>query len=168
MKKSFRTILFLMLVAVAFLASSCMNGLDNMLEEYNSNFIKQRKLPIEPGDEGFNESDLLLEKYTVATDASLTINAPKTCRSFTWEVYKVEFISESVGGYLAEDAKKILISFPGKYSLTNKTLSFAVKEVPVIEPGTYEIRLSVVGRNGIRYKDAATLVIYKPFYVYND
>ena len=167
-RTNFRYLASVLVVLFAVFTTSCMNSIDQMLEDYNSNFIKAHKLPIEPGDEGFDESDLLLEEYTVATDASLTINAPKTCYTYTWEIYKVEFLSESVGGYWIEDAKKVLISFPGKYSLTDQTLSFAIKEVSDFVPGTYEIRLAVVGRNGVRYKDAATLVIYKPFYVYND
>ncbi|MCQ2240740.1 hypothetical protein [Treponema sp.] len=167
MKVHFKFILCRFCAIVSFaMFSGCMNGVDNMLNEYNSHFEQQGDplAEILPGDENFMESSMLLEKYPVANDASLTIVAPKAS-SYKWSLYKIQKDIKDVYGYSALDVEKVPISLSPYVSDTSQALSFYLPDMLQIETGTYELRLEVMAK-GKSYRDAAMLIVYDPFYDY--
>lgn len=155
-----------LLALLGILDSSCVNTIDNMLEDYNNSFDKpeyheEMAEPL-PGDENFQETSMLLEKYPVANDASLTIVAPKA-QTYHWEVYRIVKTLDTFGGYTAVDIEKIPVNFPVSVYLDGQSLSFYIPDVNEFIDGTYELRLEVTAK-GKRYKDAAMLIVYDPFY----
>lgn len=165
MKANFKFILCLICqFASLVFFSGCMNGIDNMLNEYNGHFEQEKGSFNEllPGDENFMESSMLLEKYPVANDASLTIVAPKAS-SYKWSLYKIQKDIKDVYGYSALDVEKIPINISVYVSDISQALSFYLPDMLQIDAGTYELRLEVMAK-GKTYRDAAMLIVYDPFY----
>lgn len=147
----------------ALLLSNCTNNLDSMMTEYNKNFAVSPDSLL-PGDSGYDESKMLLDKYTLSLDSSFTVVAPKG-DSYRWSIYKVDITETSVAdGYIAKETEKTFVNLGGA-GVNSQSLAFYVPDISEIIEGTYELRLRVVAR-GREYKDAATLVVYKPFYGY--
>lgn len=136
-----------MLVAVAFLASSCMNGLDNMLSEYNSHFTKVQPDPkaLEPGDLGYNPDNLLLPEYFVALNASLNIPSSDRGASFSWSLTK---LNQSSG------LKTVV------YKTMVKNFVLQVSDYPEIQEGTYCLTLVLTVESGETFMDEAYVFVY--------
>ncbi|MBQ0052129.1 MAG: hypothetical protein KBT11_08725 [Treponema sp.] len=140
-----------------------------MLEQYNEGFeyIRARQKSLEPGDPGYDENWLLLDKYTLTLDSSLDLNAP-TADSYAWAIFKVDIIKQtviSVDGipYTAEEVVKTEVNLARTTSIKSSSLILPKEFVSKMETGTYELRL-VVFKNGYRYKDSAQLYVVEPFY----
>lgn len=148
------------------LFSTCMNSIDNMVEDYNKSFVYDERVApqILPGAPGFQETSMLQEKYPVANDASLTIVAPKA-QSYKWELYRIEKSYETHYGYVVSEVEKLKVHFPNSVKTASQSLSFYLNDVPEIYDGTYELRLEVYAANKT-FKDAAMLIVYDPFYDY--
>lgn len=171
LQKSTLSLLVKILMTSVFLLSgylftNCMNSVDNMIEDYNERFAYDDSgdPQLLPGDEGFQESSMLQEKYPVANDASLTIVAPKA-KSYKWELYRINKKTIVYSGFEVTSIEKEKIHFPPDISTYVQALSFYLPDILGVYEGTYELRLEVVAA-GKTYKDAAMVIVYDPFYDY--
>lgn len=77
---------------------SCTNGIGQIMDDYNSQFhhVAEENFsePV-PGDENFNESEILLERYFVNRNASVSLAAPDGCSSYKWTLFSVSTIKKN-------------------------------------------------------------------------
>ncbi|MBR4373321.1 MAG: hypothetical protein IKO57_10100 [Treponema sp.] len=150
------------------IAASCGNSVQDMVDQYNEGFTtayttvskSEEEEVLEPGDEGFVPSKMLLEEYFVWEDSTLTLSAPNGCASILWKLTDpddndsvVEFYpfgyEDGVSKYNAWREKLFQIYIPDSGLESNKV---------------YEVTLTVTDKRGSEYKDVAAIVIYRHLY----
>ena len=163
MKRAFAFVLSLSILV--FTVLSCNNSIDSMLDDYNSGFNpgyvtlgsekEEEEVILEPGDQGFNQKDLLSSEYTVFDVGTLNLAAPSSCKSFAWVVTDPD----------AEDVTAPLevTFYDGKKATVRKTQDYIVyMKKSGLEVGhTYYLTLTVTGKDGRVYSDLAQLFIVK-------
>lgn len=161
--------LTLLLALLCTFFAACSNSVDDMVDEYNGNFEDETKnykaYGLSPGDIGFSEEYMLYSKYSVRSDGTLILCAPKNCASYKWELYKLTEKSTtyltSVGEYVVkktEEEQVELILSNGTTS-TTKLFNLYVPESK-LEIGSYKLKLTVTDEEKNEYKDSCSLVIY--------
>lgn len=158
MKKAFAFVISLSFLILVL--SSCNNSVDDMLDDYNGGFKKgyvtindkdESEKNLEPGDQGFDQKTLLYPEYTVFDIATLNLNAPKSCKSFSWILTDPK--AENV-------TKPIKVKFyDGTVTSERKTRDFIVyMPESGLEIGhTYYLTLTVTGKDGRVYSDLAQI-----------
>ena len=131
-----------------------------MLDNYNGGFNKgyvtlgnrdDSDEVLEPGDQGFDQKTLLASEYTVFDIATLNLNAPESCKSFSW------IITDPSAEYpkLPVEIK----FYDGTKASERKTRDFVVyMPESGLEIGhTYYLTLTVTGKDGRVYSDLAQI-----------
>ncbi|CAM4173425.1 hypothetical protein [Treponema peruense] len=138
-----RIFAFVILPALLF---SCTNGIGQIMDEYNSQFHhvaeENFREPV-PGDENFNESEILLERYFVNRNASVSLAAPDGCSSYKWTLYSVNSIE-----------KKEVLGQEGQYFI------LYIPDAKLVSGRTYVLELSLACADGTIYGDSCELVVY--------
>lgn len=92
---------------------SCTNGIGQIMDDYNSQFhhVAEENFsePV-PGDENFNESEILLERYFVNRNASVSLAAPDGCSSYKWTLFSVSTIKKKK--YLVRKDSILFCTYP--------------------------------------------------------
>ena len=112
----------------------------------NSDLSEER---LEPGDEGFSQSDLLFNQYTVYDIGTLNLSAPASCKSFSW------ILTDPTA---EDDIAPIEVKFYDGVKTSNRRTQDYVVYLPEagLEIGhTYYLTLTVVGKDGRTYTDLA-------------
>ena len=165
------------LVPVLLLAmfSSCKNDVNTMLDDYNGHYEPATNLELikNPGDKGFKEEDMLSDIYTENSDGSIHIAGPFNCKSYEWIFYKTENNIKRESGPSAIDTTLIDITdkldfFPNsgkdkrEFRFYIPKSQLAPKEF--LGPGTYILKLTVIGNDNITYTDWCLVIIYEQIY----
>ena len=137
-----------------------------MLDDYNKGGFNtgyvtisdkdESEYELEPDDSGYDQTKLLYPTYTVFDIGTLNLAAPASCQSFKWVVTDLDSddTEEPIAvTYYNED-------YP-KDSQTTKDFVVHIPDSGLESPHTYVLTLTVVGKKGGVYKDAAQLFIVK-------
>ena len=138
---------------------SCGNSVQDMVDQYNEGFTtayttvsnQEEEEVLEPGDEGFNQRNLLFDSYTVYDVGTLNLSAPTSCKSFSWVL-----TDPSVRN--GDDVVRVTF-FDGTSTTERRTREYVVY-IPDsgLEIGhTYFLTLTVVGKDGRTYSDLAQI-----------
>ncbi len=153
--------------------SSCVNTIDTMVDDYNSNLTRKEDPLAEkppdpvPGDEDFNSDSMLQEKYLVAKNATFCISAPKSSY-YLWQIYRIIRTSLDVQGVYVTDTYEEEIVMDGVVPVQNQMLNLYMAELAELMPaGTYKLVLTVKDSTGREYKDVSALAIYEPLQDYS-
>lgn len=157
------------------LLPGCKNDVYTMLDDYNSHYepATNMELIINPGDSGFDETKMLDDLYSVSSDGNFNIAAPYNCKVYQWNFYKTENSILRELGPSAIDTTLIEITdkldfFPNsgkdrrefRFYVPNSQLG--PKEY--LGPGTYVLKLTVIGNDDKTYTDWCLVVIYEQIY----
>lgn len=138
-----RIFAFVILPALLF---SCTNGIGQIMDEYNSQFHhvaeENFREPV-PGDENFNESEILLERYFVNRNASVSLAAPDGCSSYKWTLFSVSTIKKTE--VLVQEEQYFILYIP---------------DAKLVSGRTYVLELSLACADGTIYGDSCELVVY--------
>ena len=146
--------------------SSCKNNIQPMLEKTNGHFKAEQEAydtSLNPGDEGFDEREMLFSDYYVGTRMSLSVTAPKA-QYYWWTLYSLEK-TETAVWVGADEVKRTEFALPPGVVQYEQTFSFYVPEMPGMVPGTYELILAVRDAENKVYVDSATVVVYDQYYL---
>ncbi|WP_294431575.1 hypothetical protein [uncultured Treponema sp.] len=143
-----------------------------MLGEYNGGFregyasVADSKIttrPLEPGDEGWNESMLLYEEYFLYDDAMLILATPKGCSNIAWTFYDPDndFNRVPVLIRTGTDSNGNITYFKGSI-YTGEHLTLYVPESGLTGPKTYQLQLTIV-KGGNTYTDNCGIVVYQRY-----
>ncbi len=154
---------------------SCKNDVNTMLDDYNGHYEPATNLELikNPGDKGFKEEDMLSDIYAENSDGSIHIAGPFNCKSYEWKFYKTENNINRESGPSAIDTTLIDITdkldfFPNsgkdkrEFRFYIPKSQLAPKEF--LGPGTYILKLTVIGNNNITYTDWCLVIIYEQIY----
>ncbi|MBR1715922.1 MAG: hypothetical protein IJ717_13420 [Treponema sp.] len=147
---------------------SCGNSVQDMVDQYNEGFTtayttvsnQEEDEVLEPGDEGFVPSKMLLEEYFVWEDSTLTLSAPSGCVTVNWVITD------------PDDEDSIVEFYPFGYEngvSKYKVWRGALLQIYIPDSGlesnkVYEVTLTVTDKEGSEYKDVAAIVVYKHLY----
>lgn len=139
-----------------------------MVDQYNEGFTtayttvsnQEEDEVLEPGDEGFVPSKMLLEEYFVWEDSTLTLSAPSGCVTVNWVITD------------PDDEDSIVEFYPFGYEngvSKYKVWRGALLQIYIPDSGlesnkVYEVTLTVTDKEGSEYKDVAAIVVYKHLY----
>lgn len=142
--------LCLFLFTCLLLLAGCTNNIQTMLDDYNENFavIRPSPLPI-PGDDDFDEREMLMAAYYVSSNDTFNVCAPYDCSSYTWIVSDPE-----------NDDEEIDITMFIGYSRFQREFVTYIPDSGLEEGKTYKLTLIVTDREGNEYFDISSLVIY--------
>lgn len=145
--------LCLFLFTCLLLLAGCTNNIQTMLDDYNENFaiVNTAALPL-PGDENFDESQMLMTEYYVALDDTLTLSAPFNCSSYDWVVTDPQ-----------DNNNVVDIVMYGEYNGFQREFVTYIPESGLKVGRTYRLTLTVTDADGNLYKDTCGLVIYKHY-----
>lgn len=153
--------------------SSCVNTIDTMVEDYNSNLTRKEDPLAEkppdpvPGDEEFNPDSMLQEKYLVAKNTTFCISAPKSSY-YLWQIYRIIRTSIDVQGVNVTETYEEEIVMNGVVPVQNQMLNLYMADLALLMPaGTYKLVLTVKDSTGKEYKDVSALSIYEPLQDYS-
>ena len=160
------------------LLPSCKNDVYTMLEDYNSHFTPGTdwsKIKY-PGDEGFDETKMLDDQYSVSSDGTITLAAPFNCKSYEWHFYKtlntvtigVSFTTNDFKATELEDITDKLFYCNSSWKDKREFIVYVPKSQlspkEYLGPGTYVLKLSVVGKNDLTYSDWCKVIIFEQIY----
>ncbi len=147
---------------------SCGNSVQDMVDQYNEGFTtayttvsnQEEDEVLEPGDEGFVPSKMLLEEYFVWEDSTLTLSAPSGCVTVNWVITD------------PDDEDSVVEFYPFGYEngvSKYKVWRGALLQIYIPDSGlesnkVYEVTLTVTDKEGSEYKDVAAIVVYKHLY----
>ena len=160
------------LFAAAFF-TGCKDDVYTMLEDYNSNYEPATNMDIiiNPGDEGFIESNMLDPTYFVSSEGSINIAAPYNCQSYEWAFYEIIYHqqgSQSAITSTLHDITDGLDFYPDcgkdKREFRAYVPRSRISADEKLTAGTYILHLLVVGNDGNKYKDWCSIVIYEQVY----
>lgn len=133
-------------VILPVLLLSCTNGIGQIMDDYNLQFhhVAEEYFsdPV-PGDENFNESEILLERYFVNRNASVSLAAPDGCSSYKWTLFSVSTIAK----------KEVLVQEEQFFILY-------IPDAKLVSGRTYVLELSLACADGTIYGDSCELVVY--------
>lgn len=130
----------------------CSGSLQSILNEYNSYYTptKDPRVPLKPGEEGFNASEMLFPSYYTSEEGSVNLAAPESS-SYKWALVDRDNndLTSSLKFYdsCGPQQREFRFYLPLAY--------------PALEVGTYKIILEVTDSEGNLYSDTALLVIYE-------
>jgi hypothetical protein len=147
---------------------SCGNSVQDMVDQYNEGFTtayttvsnQEEEEVLEPGDEGFVPSKMLMEEYFVWEDSTLTLSAPSGCVTVNWVITD------------PDDEDSVVEFYPFGYEngvSKYKVWRGALLQIYIPDSGlesnkVYEVTLTVTDKEGSEYKDVAAIVVYKHLY----
>lgn len=154
---------------------SCKNDINSMLDDYNGHYEPATNMELikNPGDAGFDEKKMLDELYNVSSDGNFNIAAPYNCKVYQWIFYQTENSILRESGPSAIDTTLTDITdkldfFPncGK---DKREFRFYVPKSQLesneyLGPGTYILKLTVIGNDDKTYTDWCMVIIYEQIY----
>ena len=152
-------LLFVILMFLA-LFFSCSNSLDDMVDDYNGGFTKDNTETEEdsaeetlyPGDDGYDQTEMLFEQYFLASDETLNLFAPSSKKSATEYSWTLTQPSDTSKG------SNFAVLFQGT-TYTSRRFVLYVPE-STLEEGTYKLVLTVETA-GKSYTDSCAIIIYE-------
>ena len=160
--------LCLMLLAVAL--SGCNHSIDDLLNDYNKHFevgyttISSEdtvdEVILQPGEQGFNEADMLRDEYFLGWDSTLNLYAPVTSDSFQWVITDPEDSDETPIQFCPCNEpynSEYLV-----YEATTQTFSIYAEDSGLDNGTTYRLTLNV-WKGGKKYSDTCSLVVYRHY-----
>jgi len=136
-----------------------------MIEQYNGGFkeayttLTETSLAtnsLSPGDDGFDEKDMLRDEYFMYEDATLILaGPPNNVVSYIWIVYDPD-----------NDFKEIEINTVNGKTDT-KDFVIYLPDSGLKVGHTYKLTLKIKDRWGVDYSDSCSLVVYK-HYIFNN
>ena len=141
-----------------------------MVDSYNSGFTvgyttidseySEDEIVLQPGEQGFNERDMLRDEYFLGYDATLNLYAPITSETVQW------YITDP------EDTDAVKIEFKpcnAPYNgeqiveeVTTQAFSLYAEDSGLDNGTTYKLTLNV-WKGGNKYTDNCSLVVYKHY-----
>jgi len=150
-----KTLLFLVSFILFCMLNSCSDGVETMLDEYNSHFTPVYEEVLIPGDKNFNEKTMLFDLYHVANTSTLCISAPEAEGAiYRWEITDAD-------GNFPKQINGRNFDFSQLETKSNLILYMPTIALPA---GTYWLNLYVSLTNEIEtlnYSDSSELVIYE-------
>lgn len=142
--------LCLILLLLVPLLAGCSNSVQTMLDDYNSRFTAiKTEVSLNPGDEGFDESNMLFRWYYVASDDTLNLFGPYKCNSYNWIVTDPDTNEE------------VNVNMFAGYTKYQREYVTYIPESGLEVPHTYKLTLQVTDKEGNVYTDIAELVLFK-------
>lgn len=141
------------------ISSSCSNTLQDMLDQYNGNFMTYeiktvRKKAPSPGDFDFRAEDMLVDEYFVYEDGTLNLAAPDNCITYKW------VMTDPVH----DDT--VLLPLNLERSYVERTYTMYIPDSG-LQPGTYKLTLTVMSNKGGVYTDSCGVIVYQHYdYLY--
>lgn len=170
----FTTFVFSLFLSLV-LFTSCKNDVNTMLNDYNGHYEPATNMEIikNPGDPGFDANKMLDDLYNVSSDGNFNIAAPYKCKAYQWNFYQTENSIKRESGPSAIDTTLTDITdkldfFPNS-GKNKREFRFYVPNSQLgpkeyLGAGTYILKLTVTGNNGITYTDWCVVVIYEQIY----
>lgn len=166
--------LFLCLIILNGLFSSCINSIDDLYDQYNENFAQNTLLEqylsqqkTEEGEENdqktpydpdFKQEDMLFDEYFVYNDGTLNLAAPPKCYNYKW------ILRDPAAGYKEVE---ILKYWEGS-GPDQRSFVIYIPDTG-LESRTYQLSLIVYDFDGNRYHDECGIIIYDHYnYVSED
>jgi len=146
--------------------SSCKNNIQPMLEKTNGHFATEEEQyddSLNPGDEGFEESEMLNPEYYAGTRMTIVLSAPEAAY-YNWTLYSLEK-TETAVWVGVDEVLRTEFALPPEIDQYSQTFALYIPEIPGLNPGTYEIKLEVWDAQENYYSDKAQLVIYDQYYL---
>lgn len=170
---------FVVTLLLLLLVIGCSNSIQTMLDDYNSNFSVTHDIVSDdspsPGEDGFDESEMLYDIYYVSDVNVLNLAAPKNCDTYIWTVRDPEKKYDETN---PRDGLRVYMFDEG--SMESRMFVTYIKEAvsppleqdslgvkyDALEVGkTYQITLTVT-KKGVgkgTFTDTAALVVYKNY-----
>ncbi len=165
-----------LIMCLSALCISC-TEIDDMLVDYNHNFKIVYDDPIQtvfnPGEYGFDEKNMLLERYVVSNWGTLNLCAPNNCVRYRWIIQDVENNNDelktinvkTIGPNYSDETQRFVVYVPTSTTYKNdgkidgrltggKTYRLCLK--------AWDEELDNAGAEG--YTDYADLVIYNEYF----
>ena len=165
-------------IFTAVILSACKDNVYSMLEDYNSHFVPATNWTNTkyPGEQGFDETRMLDEQYSVSSDGTITLAAPFNCKSYEWRFYKTynnivrdgTLTTNSFKPTEIEDITSKLFFYNGSGNDKREFIvyipSSRITVGDYMGPGTYVLKLSVVGNNDQTYSDWCKIIVFEQIY----
>lgn len=146
----------------ALLFTSCMNTMDDMVNDYNEQLMSGNAESDTSGAP-LDQTEMLHDRYLVAENETLTLAAP-LATFYEWSFYKIE---EEVldPDYGIKQIVYTPVNVKGVIPLYNRVLKLYLPDLAfALKPGeTYKLRLVVETESGARYSDEALFAIYRVY-----
>ena len=166
MKKAFGAfVVSLMLLAISVLG--CNHSVDSMVNDYNEQFTvgyttidtndSGEEVILQPGEQGFDERDMLRDEYFLGYDSTLNLYAPETCETFQWYITDPDDPDETNIKFCPCNEP-----YNSQYWCTEidtQTFSIYAEDSGLDNGTTYKLTLNV-WKGGNKYSDHCSLVVY--------
>lgn len=166
-------------MAVGIGISACSNSVNNMLTDYNGNFMTEQenqnreddknRIP-KPGDPDFNQAMMLDEKYVVSDDSTLCLAAPPGAY-YRWRIYRVDVqqtqvITSDGSIHFVTVKNNVELDIPRYVPCYTQCFSVYIPDVStyIHRGNSYLIELTVRDSQGNYYFDTAGLAVYTVYY----
>lgn len=140
---------------------SCGESIDDMIDDYNGGIAVEGAASGEstaptvvpcPGDEDFDERNMLYPDYGVSNKGLLELGAPNNCSSYSWVFRTVDASGEVVPFITYGETTK-------RNEWTGRLLNIYVPS-SALQDGMYRLTLKVTGEDGKPYTDSTVVSIY--------
>lgn len=139
-----KKLIYFLTIIFALFICSCSGGMQEMLDDYNSNFTPYEEENLLPGQEGFEEESMLALIYHVPSSATLCLIAPELPDAkYEWKI-----TTKNDDEIMTINGSKLILYIPN-YE---------------IKTGTYWLTLTVkIGQGGEEqiFTDSCELVIFE-------
>ena len=139
-----KKLIYFVTILFALFICSCSGGMQEMLDDYNSNFTPYEEENLLPGQDGFEEESMLALIYHVPSSATLCLIAPELPDAkYEWKI-------------TTKDNEEIITIIGSRLVLYIPNYE--------IKPGTYWLTLTVkIGQGGEEqiFTDSSELVIFE-------
>lgn len=152
------------LFAAAVVLNACKDNVYTMLDDYNSHFMPaEDEIPDpKPGDEGFEPSRMLRDKYDIYDNETLNLFGPNDCASYSWTI-KNPFIKHEIddnGNTITYDVgKPVELDFSNSDYNAKSQRFVLIPSKHGLDLGVYILELAVTDSSNNVYKDSCKLNI---------
>ena len=155
--------------------TACKDNVNTMLDDYNAHYEPATNLELikNPGDAGFDQTKMLDDLYAVSSEGNINLAAPYNCKTYSWFFYKTINKIQRDSGESAIDTELVDITdkldfYPDcgkdKREFRVYVPNSQIESGVYLGPGTYILRLIVIGNNNITYSDWCKVIIYEQIF----
>ncbi len=159
MKRTLR----LLVILTVLMFTSCNNGMTDLFNSYNGNFISSELIKSDiPGTAGFDQTQMLPLSISTPYNSTVAIPAPPGCDKYLWTIYSSDELE-------LEQFNASTMNMYNRVVLRNATGSspYLNLHIPNTSLTTRNYRLELIctfTRNGttVTYTDNSNLLIFEP------
>lgn len=140
---------------------SCDTSIDNIIEDYNSNFTPDPDMiktsGPSPGEDDFTEDVMLENEYFIWDDSIFILAAPEFCVEYSWIITDPDDSTNTPVPVHQYGEPETLFHQIWK----GRDFCINIIDSGLITNKVYKLTLKAISKEGHVYQDTAALVVYK-------